>query len=338
MPSNDFSHPPRRFRGVNTWTLAATAGLLFLSGCSSATGTSTAAAGAGAAPAASAAGSASGSSDSYPTQDVVSGIAPDSALEARLATAAPGTKGSLILGTTLSPGLTGLPHVGTSGDGQSIGADIDLRNAVAKLLGITWNVQNGTFATIIPGVQNGKYQVGQDNFGVTAAREQVVDFATYITDGQAFLAPTSSTLSAVTTDTDLCGKTIGTGAGTTFQEILTKDAGDCAKAGKPAYTVDYFTDNSAIWLGLANGRIDLYFGPALGLKYDAAHVADGKFLSQFSSTAVGFVTAKGSPLAKVLSAAVNELIANGDYAKILTKWAINGYGVPSSQVNPTPQL
>ena len=32
------------------------------------------------------------------------------------------------------------------------------------------------FATIIPGVQNGKYQVGQDNFGATKAREQVVDF------------------------------------------------------------------------------------------------------------------------------------------------------------------
>jgi ABC-type amino acid transport substrate-binding protein len=42
-----------------------------------------------------------------------------------------------------------------------------------------WNVQNGTFATIIPGVQNGKYDVGQDNFGVTAAPEKVVDFATY---------------------------------------------------------------------------------------------------------------------------------------------------------------
>ena len=54
-----------------------------------------------------------------------------------------------------------------------------------------WDVQNGTFATIIPGVQNGKYQVGQDNFGATKAREQVVDFATYLDDGQAFLGASS---------------------------------------------------------------------------------------------------------------------------------------------------
>jgi len=327
------SHPFRTTPSVRRWTAAAAVGLLFvLSGCSSDPATPAA----GAAPGSSA--SASGSSTAYPTEDVVSDITADSALEAELAAAVPGNGGSLILGTTISPGLTGLPHVGTSPSGQSIGADVDLRNAVGKLLGITWNVQNGTFATIIPGVQNGKYQVGQDNFGVTAAREQVIDFSTYLTDGQSFLASTSSTLSAISTVTDLCGQTIGTGAGTTFQEILTKDAGDCAKAGKPAYTVDYYSDNSAIWLGLANGRIDLYFGPTLSLKYDAAHVANVKFLNQFSSTAVGFVTAKGSPLAKVLTDAVNELISNGDYAKILAKWDITGYGVPTSQVNPTPQL
>lgn len=308
----------------------AAAGLLLLSGCASG-GT---AASVGGDPVS----TSSTSSAAYPTQDILSAITTDSALAAELASAAPGNDGSLVLGTTLSPGLTGLPHVGTSPSGQSIGADVDLRDTVAKLLGITWKVQNGTFATIIPGVQNGKYAVGQDNFGVTAAREQVVDFATYLTDGQAFLASTDSKLNAVSAVTDLCGRTIGTGAGTTFQEILTKDAGECAKAGKPAYTVDYFSDTSAIWLGLANGRIDLYFGPTLGLKYDAAHVPDVKFLNQFSSTKVGFVTAKGSPLAKVLTEAVNKLISDGTYAKILAKWDIAGYGVATSEVDPTPQL
>jgi hypothetical protein len=66
------------------------------------------------------------------------------------------------------------------------------RNAVAKVLGVSWKVRNGTFVTIIPGVQNGKYQVGQDNFGATRAREQVVDFATYLHDAQAF--PGASTV------------------------------------------------------------------------------------------------------------------------------------------------
>jgi len=308
--------------------VAAVAAACLLAGCGSSSDPGSAAASSGSSAAA----------GSYPTQDVVSAIATDATLHSALLAADPSAANGLALGTTYTPGLTGLPHDGQTSAGVNIGADVDLRNAVAKVLGITWSVQNGTFETIIPGVQNGKYAVGQDNFGVTAAREQIVDFATYLTDGQSLLAPSDSTLSSVTDITQLCGLTVGTTAGTTFQTILTKNAAKCAAAGEKPYTVQYFSDNAAIWLGLANGRIDVYFGPTLSLKYDAAHVANVKFLSQISSTAVGFVTAKGSPLSKILAEAVNELISDGAYAKILGKWAITGYGVSSSKVDPTPSL
>lgn len=298
-----------------------------LAGCGSSSDTS-----------AQAAGASPGAAAGYPTQDVVSSVAEDVKLHTALLAADPGAANGLTLGTTYSPGLTGLPHVGENSAGQNIGADVDLRNAVGKVLGITWNVQNGTFDTIIPGVQNGRFAVGQDNFGVTAAREKIVDFATYLTDGQALLAPGDSTLTKVTDITQLCGLTIGTGAGTTFQTILTKNAARCAGSGKKPYTVEYFSDNAAIWLGLSNGRIDAYFGPTLGLEYDATQVPNVKFLGQISSTAVGFVTAKASPLATLLSQAVNELIADGTYGRILAKWSIPGNGISGSAVNPKPNL
>ena len=102
--------------------------------------------------------------------------------------------------------------------------------------GISWNVQNGTFATIIPGVQNGKYQVGQDNFGATKAREQAVDFATYTNDGQAFLGASGVSVTSISTITDACGYTIATSPGSTFQTLLTSDASKCATAGKKPWT------------------------------------------------------------------------------------------------------
>lgn len=275
--------------------------------------------------------------DTYPTQDVVSSIAADPALKAELP-AAVQSSGTLRLGTTLSPGTSLLPHGGQTPDGTNIGLDVDLRNAVAKVLGVNWQIENGTFATIIPGVQNGKYDVGQDNFGVTKAREQVVDFATYLNDGQAFLADTTVTLDTVKDLTDLCGLTVATTPGSTFQQILTTSAAKCAAAGKQPYIVQYFSDTAPIFLGLANGKVDVYFGPTLSLKYDATHVANTKFLSEISTTPVGFVTAKGSPLSKPLSDAVNKLIASGDYAKIFAKWGITGSGIPTSQVNPTANL
>lgn len=272
-----------------------------------------------------------------PTQDVVSAVKTDPALHDQLPAKAK-SSGTLLLGTTLTPGTAGLPHGGTDSSGATVGLDVDLRNAVAKVLGITWKVQNGTFPTIIPGVQNGKYDVGQDNFGVTAAREQVVDFATYLKDGQSFLGGKSAKVAKVTTLTDVCGAQIGTGSGSTFQQILTAGAQKCAAAGKKAYHVQYFTDNAPIWLGLQNGKLDLYFGPTLSLLYDAKNIPGTTYLGQVSSTDVGFVTAKGSPVAKAVVGAVNELIKDGDYQRILTKWGVASSGIPASALNPTPAL
>jgi polar amino acid transport system substrate-binding protein len=316
------------------------AGAIVLAGCSSSASSSPAAA-TSAAGSGSASGSAasdpgttspSAGSTAVPAQDVVSGIAEDPKLNAELP-ASVRSSGQLILGTTISPGISGLPHAGQV-NGQNVGLDVDLRNAVAKVLGVTWSVQNGTFATIIPGVQNGKFQVGQDNFGATAAREKIVDFATYLNDGQAFLGASTVSASSISTITGACGYTIATAPGSTFQTLLTSNASKCATEGKKPWTVQYFSDSAPIFLGLANGKVDLYFGPTLSLKYDASHIAGTKFLGQISSTPVGFVTAKNSPVAKALSGAVNELIANGDYAKIFAKWGVGGDLITKSVLNP----
>jgi polar amino acid transport system substrate-binding protein len=277
------------------------------------------------------------SASSYPKQDVVSAISTVARIRAQLP-AAVRNAGTITLGTTITPGTSGLPHGGTDSDNKNIGLDVDLRNAVAKVLGISWKVENGTFATIVPGVQNGKYDVGQDNFGVTADREQVVEFATYLTDGQAFLGSKDVGLDVIRNLTDLCGHTVATSPGSTFQQILTAGASKCSAAGKKAYTVQYFADSAPIFLGLANGKVDIDFGPTLSLKYDAAHISGTKFLGQYSSTPVGFVTGKKTALAKPISAAVNALIASGDYTKILKKWGVTASAITASKINPKPTL
>ncbi|MGH3294139.1 MAG: transporter substrate-binding domain-containing protein, partial [Trebonia sp.] len=255
-------HPARRFRrprALAAATALAAECAIALAGCGSSGGSSpvsstvSSPASSSAADPSSAAGSTSPSAGStaIPTQDVVSGIAEDAKLHAELP-ASVQSSGQLILGTTINPGTSGLPHAGQV-SGQNVGLDVDLRNAVAKVLGVTWDVQNGTFATIIPGVQNGKYQVGQDNFGATAAREEIVDFATYLNDGQAFLGASSVSASSISAITGACGYTIATSPGSTFQTLLTGNASRCAASGKRPWTVQYFSDSAPIFLGLANG-------------------------------------------------------------------------------------
>jgi polar amino acid transport system substrate-binding protein len=336
-----FARPPHRGPRAR-WifaTAAAAAALMTLAACSS-SGTKAASSSSAASTVSAAATSASPTAPStaIPTQDVVSSVKVDPTLRAELP-AAIQSSGTITLGTTYSPGTSGLPHGGQTADGTNIGLDVDLRDAVASVLGIKWDITNGTFATIVPGVQNGKFQVGQDNFGVTKAREAIVDYATYLNDGQAFLGAKSIALNSVSTLTDVCGYTIATTPGSTFQQILTQAAGQCAAAGKKPWTVQYFADSGPIFLGLANGNVDIYFGPTLSVKYDATHVANTKFLGQVSTTPVGFVATQGSGLAKVLADAVNELIADGEYAKIFAKWALTGVGtITQSQVNPPATL
>lgn len=279
--------------------------------------------------------SSSAAADKIPTQDVVSGIQADPKLAKELPADIQRSK-TLLLGTTLYEGTQMLPHAGTDGKGAQIGLDVDLRNAVAARLGVRWKVQNGTFETVVPGTQNGKYDVGQDNFAVTSERLKAVDFATYLLDGQSFLARKDNALGSVKTLTDICGHTVSTTSGSSFQQILEAGAGECAKAGKKPYKVQYFKDNSAIILGLQNGKTDLYFGPTLSLKYLAAHQPGLKFLGEVSTTDVGFVVAKGSPLGKALVDAVNSLIADGTYDKIFDKWGFTDIKIKQSEFNPKP--
>lgn len=274
----------------------------------------------------------SAEASAVPTQDITSRIAKDERISAELP-ANVRSAGTLTVGTTQTPGTSNLPHGGVV-DNKNVGLDLDLRSAIGKVLGLNWDVQYGTFASIIPGVQNGKYQVGQANFGVTAEREKVLDFSTYLNDGQGFLGSSRVDLQKVSTITNVCGYTIATTPGSTFQTLLSSHVADCAKVGKKPWTVQYFNDTAPIFLGLANGKVDLFFGPVLSLKYDEKHVEGTKFLGQISSTPVGFVTAKDSGLAKPLSDAVNKLIETGDYAKIFAKWGVPDTGVDRSTVNP----
>lgn len=279
--------------------------------------------------------SSSAAADKIPTQDVVSGVEADPRLTKELPADVQRSK-TLLLGTTLYEGTSMLPHAGTDGSGKQLGLDVDVRNAVAARLGVRLKVQNGTFETVVPGTQNGKYDIGQDNFAVTKERLAAVDFATYLLDGQSFIARQDNDLTSVKKLTDICGHTVSTTSGSSFQEILEAGAGECAKAGKKPYKVQYFKDNSAIILGLQNGKTDLYFGPTLSLKYLEAHQPGLKYLGELSLTDVGFVVAKGSPLGKALVDAVNSLIADGTYGKIFDKWGVGDIKIKKSELNPKP--
>ncbi|MEU1101676.1 ABC transporter substrate-binding protein [Streptomyces tibetensis] len=217
------------------------------------------------------------------------------------------------------------------------GQDIDIADAVAKVLGVKLDRQDASFETILPALGSGKYDVGTGNFGVTTQRLKTVDFVTYIDDGQGFAVKKGSTAvrKKVTDLTQLCGLTIGTGAGTTFESTLAAQKDICAKAGKKPYEVKVYSENGATLTALQQGRIDVIMSTINGLRYQAAQpAAQTTFLGEYHRLDVGFAFKKGSPLTKAFRAAVDELIKDGTYARILKKWGTSASAIDASRINP----
>ncbi|MFF3209056.1 ABC transporter substrate-binding protein [Streptomyces sp. NPDC002886] len=243
--------------------------------------------------------------------------------------------GSLRLG-----GSVGAPPSAYYPDGQDkppAGLDIDIAAAVAKVLGVKLERQDASFETILPALGSGKYDVGTGNFGVTTERLKSVDFVTYINDGQGFAVKTGSTVltGQVSDLTQLCGLTIGTGAGTTFEKTLTAKKEVCADAGKKPYEVKVFSESGAVTTALQQGRIDVVMSTINGLRHQAAQpAARTTFLGEYHRLDVGFAFKKGSALTPAFQAAVNELIKDGTYARILKKWGTAPSAIDTSQINP----
>jgi len=270
-------------------------------------------------------------SDEIPTKDVVSAVKKDTAAAKLLPS---GTRS-----LTLAVSVSGQPP-GTSilDDGKTLaGQDVDFAHAVANVLGVKLKTEQASFEAILPALDSGKYALGVGNFGVTDERRKTIDFVTYINDGQGFATRKDSKLSKVTDLGQLCGLNIATGAGTTFEATLEDSRHLCTDAGKKAYKVQTYNEQGAIWSSLQQGRSDVVMSTINGLRYAVARQDGVKFLNEFRRLDVGFAFKKGTKLAPAFRAAVNKLIADGTYDRILKKWGTTGSALTTSQISP-PEL
>jgi polar amino acid transport system substrate-binding protein len=269
--------------------------------------------------------------DKIPTTDVVSPIREDAAA-ARLLPA--GTR-SLTVAISVSGSPPGTSYLA---DGKTLtGQDVDFADAVAKTLGIELKHESASFEAILPALDSGKYDFGASNFGVTDERRKVIDFVTYINDGQGFATRADSKLPKITELRQLCGLNVATSAGTTFEATLEANKKVCQDAGKKAYNVQTYSEQGAIWSSLQQGRSDIVMSTINGLRYAVAHQQGVRFLNEFHRLDVGFAFKKGSALAPAFRAAVNKLIADGTYEKILAKWGTKGSAITTSRISP-PEL
>ena len=266
--------------------------------------------------------------------DVVSGIAADPALAALLP-AAVRQSHTLVVAEEATPNAPFQFFV--DGNTRHIGLEIDLRDAVARVLGLAVSERLTGFESMLPGLADGKYQVAQGNFGVTEQRKKTIDFVTYYDDGYGLAVPAGSPVTKVTAFTDLCGLRVGTNLGTDFAASLQENVKQCDGLGRTEYTLSTYHDRAAGLLALSQHHVDIYMLTAMGLEYQSV-VTHGQlvYLGKLPGEAEhnGFALPKGSPLAAPIQAAMQRLIDTGAYARILAKWRLTDAAIARSVINP----
>ncbi len=275
-----------------------------------------------------------GSSTTASTVGLPTTVIPTQSTNAAIAATVPSSVKSA--GTiTIAMDATYAPDEFIAPNGSTIvGMDADLATAISQTLGLKPKLVNATFDTIIPGIQSGKYGMGASSFTDTIARQKVVDFVDYFTAGEGFYVKTGSPLAFNGLST-LCGHSVAVEDGTTEQTDAQTESKTCTTAGKKKVTVLAYGNQSEANLAVSSGRADVGFADSQVAGYIVA-TSNGVFQNSgtaFEVAPYGLALPKGNGMAAPVQAAVNALIANGVYTKILTKWGVQAGAVKSSVIN-----
>jgi polar amino acid transport system substrate-binding protein len=213
-------------------------------------------------------------------------------------------------------------------NGTIVGFDADLIQAIAPVLGVKVQLVNATFNTIIPGLLDGKFDVGNSSFTDNKTREQQVDFVTYYSSGEGYYVSSNST-ATFNGLASLCGHSVAVESGTTEQT----DAQTQAKACH--VNVLSYSDQNQANLAVSSGRAQVGFLDSQVAGY-VVSISHGQFKlvgTPFSTAPYGFALPKNSGLAQPFLAAVKTIMANGTYTRILTKWGAQAGAITNPQIN-----
>ncbi|MEU4488626.1 ABC transporter substrate-binding protein [Streptomyces purpurascens] len=220
-----------------------------------------------------------------------------------------------------------------------IGVEPDLAHLVANVLGLKPHINTVSWENIFVGLDSAKYDAGLSNITVTEERKEKYDFAPYREDNLAFAAKKGSGLK-ITGPKDVAGKTVAVSSGTNQEKLLVEWSAQNKKAGREPVDIKYYQNESDTYLALQSGRIDLYLGPNPTAAYHAATSGKTEIVGTYSGAGAGLqgliaaTTKKNSGLAEPLADAINHIIDNGTYAKVLKRWGLSDEAVTRSEINP----
>lgn len=188
-------------------------------------------------------------------------------------------------------------------------------------------------------IDSGEVDAFISNVTVTEERKEKYDFATYRLDNLALEAPKDSTW-VYKDRKDIAGKRIGVTSGTNQEQLLVDWNAENATEGLQPAEIVYYQNNADYYLALGSKRIDGYLGPNPSAVYHSATAKETKILATYSGAGdalqgeIAVLVKKDNGLIGPINEALNHVIENGSYAKVLERWGLGGEAVDTSEINP----
>lgn len=225
------------------------------------------------------------------------------------------------------------PNEFQDANGKIVGFDVDLFTAIGKKLGVEVVFENASFDTIVAGVKGGKYDVGVSSFTDNCEREKVVDFVDYFSAGTQWAAPAGKTVDPA----NACGLTVAVQTGTVQDtDDLPVRQKACKDAGKADITVQRYEAQSDASTALVLGKVDAMLADSPVTAY-AVKQNQGKIVLAggiYDGAPYGFAVPKeDANLSLAIKEALESMIADGSYARILDTWGLSAGAVTSVVLN-----
>lgn len=220
-----------------------------------------------------------------------------------------------------------------------IGADPDIAQLVADKLGRPLKLVAVAWEDWPLGLVSGKFDAVISNVGVTEERKLKYDFSSYRQGLHGFYVRKDSPIQKIAEPKDVAGLKIVTDPGTIQEKIIVEWDRRNSKAGLKPVEIILFDDEAASNLALRSGRADAVFSVNAVQSYQAAVTGDARLVGTVNAgwpltTDVGVVTRRGSGIADVVTAALNETIKDGKYKQVLDKWNLGPEAIDRSRTNP----
>jgi polar amino acid transport system substrate-binding protein len=241
------------------------------------------------------------------------------------------------------------PQESLDSSNKAIGSDIDLAAEIAKRMNLTLAVKSTVFDSIIPALQGGSCDIIISAQTITKERQAAVDMVPYFAAGQSFVVLTGNPNKINSID-DLCGKAVAaekgtieadhiSGGGSGYDATNSLDA-NCKTKGKPTITLQVFDADTTALAALQGGSVVAHFTDEPVAGYEVAQ-SSGKFQLVPAMTlergAEGISVLKtNSSLRDAVKKALLDMISDGTYTTILTKWGVQSGGITAADVNATP--